>query len=78
MPETLKKLVYGPDGEIRYIFDTQYWRTREGYNLTDKPGWGMNCRVNEDPDISPFLADMSRKVLEKYAAARAGGPLPRA
>lgn len=67
-PETLKKLVYGPDGEIRYIFDTQYWRAREGYNSTDKPGWGLNCRVNEDPGISPFLAEASRKVLEKYAA----------
>jgi hypothetical protein len=67
-PETLKKLVYGPGGEIRYIFDTQYWHAREGYNVTDKPGWGMNFRVNEDPGVSPFLADMSRKVLEKYAA----------
>jgi len=66
--ETLKKLVYGPDGEIRYIFDTQYWRAREGYNLTDKPGWGLNCRVNEDPDISPFLADLTRKHLERYAS----------
>lgn len=67
-PETLKKLVYGPEGQIRYIFDTQYWRAHEVYNTTDKPGWGLNFRVNEDPGISPFLADLTRKKLEQYAA----------
>lgn len=73
-PETLKKLVYGPEGQIRYIFDTQYWRSHEGYNLTDKPGWGLNFRVHEDPDVSPFLADLTRKKLEQYAAKPGGRP----
>ncbi len=66
--ETLTKLVYGPEGQIRYIFDTQYWRAHEVYNHTDKPGWGLNCRVNEDPGVSPFLAGLTRKKLEQYAA----------
>jgi hypothetical protein len=65
--ETMKKIVFGPDGQISYIGDTTYWRANEGYNHTDKPGWGLNFRVNEDPGVSPFLADMYRKKAEEYA-----------
>lgn len=65
--ETMKKIVFGPEGEISYIGDTRYWRAREGYNHTDKPGWGFNFRVNEDPGISPFLADVSRRKAEEYS-----------
>ena len=65
--ETLKKLVYDSEGHIRYIGDTRYWRPQEGYNHTDKPGWGLNFRVNEDPGVSNHLAEVSRRTLEKYA-----------
>ncbi len=65
--DTIKKLTYGPDGEILYIGDTRYWRPQEGYNHTDKPGWGLNFRVNEDPGVSDFLANLSRQKLEEYA-----------
>jgi hypothetical protein len=65
--ETLKKLVYGPKQEISYIGDTRYWKPHEGYNHTDKPGWGFNFRVNEDPGISPVLADEARRRAEQYA-----------
>ena len=57
----------GPKGEIRYIGDTRYWQPHEGYNHTDKPGWGLNFRVNEDPGVSSFLADKSRRKAEEYA-----------
>jgi len=65
--ETLKKIVFGPRGEISYIGDTRYWRAHEGYNHTDQPGWGLNFRVNEDPDVSPFLAKVARRKAEEYA-----------
>ncbi len=65
--ETIKKIVHDSEGRIRYIGDTQYWKPHEGYNHTDKPGWGLNFRVNEDPDISPILANKSREVVEKYS-----------
>jgi len=65
--ETIKKLTYGPDGQILYIGDTRYWRPQEGYNHTDKPGWGLNFRVNEDPGVSEHLANVSRQKLEQYA-----------
>ncbi len=66
--ETLKKLVYGPEGQIRYIRDTRYWRPHEGYNHNDWPGWGLNFHVNEDPGVSDFLAERTRRQLESYAA----------
>lgn len=65
--ETLKKLTYGPNGEILYIGDTRYWRPNEGYNHNDWAGWGLNFRVNEDPDISPHLREVTRSWLEEYA-----------
>ncbi len=65
--ETMKKLVYGPEGQIRYIGDTRYWRPQEGYNHNDWPGWGLNFRVNEDPGVSAHLANVSREMLAKYA-----------
>ncbi len=65
--ETIKKLTYGPDGQILYIGDTRYWRPHEGYNHTDQPGWGLNFRVNEDPGVSDYLADLTRQKLEQYA-----------
>jgi hypothetical protein len=65
--ETLKKLVYDAEGHIRYIGDTQYWRAQEGYNRTDTPGWGLNFRVDEDPGVSSFLADETRRRLAEYA-----------
>ncbi len=67
--ETVKKLVHDSNGRIRYIFDTQYWRAREGYNHTDQPGWGLNFRVHEDPDIAPWCAEKTRQELARYAAA---------
>ncbi len=72
--ETLKKLVYDANGQIRYIGDTRYWRAQEGYNRTDQPGWGLNFRVNEDPGVSQFLADVSRRKLEEYAKDKARRP----
>ncbi len=66
--ETLKKLVYGPEGQIRYIGDTRYWRPHEGYNHNDWPGWGLNFHVNEDPGVSDFLAEETRRQFEEYAA----------
>ena len=65
--ETIKKLTYGPNGEILYIGDTRYWRPQEGYNRTDKPGWGLNFRVNEDPGVSTTATETSRAKLEQYA-----------
>ena len=65
--ETMKKICYDADGHFRYIGDTRYWRPQEGYNRTDKPGWGLNFRVNEDPGVSDFLARLSRRKLEDYA-----------
>ncbi|HIE52082.1 MAG TPA: hypothetical protein EYP85_10015 [Armatimonadetes bacterium] len=65
--ELLKKLVYDAQGRIRYIGDTRYWLAHQGYNRTDKPGWGLNFRVNEDPRVSDFLARKTREVLERYA-----------
>ena len=64
--ETVKKICLGPQGQIEYIGDTQYWRAQEGYNHTDKPGWGFNFRVNEDPGVSPFLAETSKAKAEAY------------
>lgn len=66
--ETLKKLVYGPEGQIRYIGDTRYWRPHEGYNHNDWPGWGFNFHVNEDPGVSDYLAGETRRRFEAYAA----------
>jgi len=66
--ETLKKLVYGPEGQIRYIGDTRYWRPHEGYNHNDWPGWGLNFHVNEDPGVSDHLAEVTRREFEAYAA----------
>lgn len=65
--ETLKKIVFGPQGQIRYLGDTRYWRAHEGYNHTDRPGWGLNFRVNEDPDVSAYVATVSRHKAEEYA-----------
>ncbi len=65
--EMLKKLVYGPAGQIVYIPDTRYMPPHQDYNTTDKPQWGLNFRVNEDPDVSSFLADVSRRRAEEYA-----------
>lgn len=65
--ETIKKICLGPKGEIEYIGDTKYWRAQEGYNHTDKPGWGFNFRVNEDPDISPYLMNRDRAKAEAYS-----------
>ncbi|MEA3401605.1 MAG: hypothetical protein U9R79_10230, partial [Armatimonadota bacterium] len=66
--ETIKKLVYGPEGQIRYIGDTRYWRPHEGYNHNDWPGWGLNFHVNEDPGVSDYLAEETRRQFEEYAA----------
>ncbi|MCD6362038.1 MAG: carbohydrate-binding family 9-like protein, partial [Armatimonadetes bacterium] len=66
--ETLKKLVYDSEGHIRYIGDTRYWRPQEGYNHNDWPGWGLNFRVNEDPDVSDHIARACTAKLEDYAA----------
>jgi len=66
--ETLKKLVYGPEGQMRYIGDTRYWRPHEGYNHNDWPGWGLNFHVNEDPGVSNYLAEVTRREFEAYAA----------
>ena len=65
--ETMKKMVLGSRGEISYIGDTRYWPPHTGYNHTDKPGWGLNFRVNEDPGVSSFLADVSKRKAEQYA-----------
>jgi hypothetical protein len=65
--ETIKKLTYDAEGQIRYIGDTRYWRPQEGYNHNDWPGWGLNFRVNEDPGVSGHLATVSRERLEEYA-----------
>lgn len=65
--ETLKKLVFGPKQQISYIGDTKYWQAHEGYNHTDQPGWGLNFRVNEDPEVSPVLADAARRKAQEYA-----------
>lgn len=65
--ETIKKICRGPNGEILYIGDTRYWRAQEGYNHTDQPGWGLNFRVNEDPDISPHLKNVAHEIAQKYA-----------
>lgn len=65
--ETTRKIVFGPKGQIDYIADTRYWRPQEGYNHTGQAGWGFNFRVNEDPDVSPFLADVSRRKAEEHA-----------
>lgn len=70
--ETLRKIVFGPQGGISYIGDTKYWRAHEGYNHTDEPGWGFNFRVNEDPDVSPFLADLARRRAEEYVQKNTG------
>ena len=72
--ETMKKIVFGPQGRISYIADTQYWRPHEGYNHTDHAGWGFNFRVNEDPDVSPFLAEMARSKAQQYAQDPARRP----
>jgi hypothetical protein len=68
--EVLKKLVYGPEGRIAYIGDTRYWNAHEGYNHTDKPGWGLNFRVNEDPGVSDYLARVSRERVKQYVAEK--------
>jgi len=65
--ESIKKIVFGPNGQISYIGDTHYWRPHEGYNHTDQPGWGFNFRVNEDPEVSPFLASLAKSKAEEYA-----------
>jgi hypothetical protein len=65
--ETMKKIVFGAKGQIGYISDTRYWRPHEGYNGTDQAGWGFNFRVNEDPDVSAFVAELSRRKAEDYA-----------
>ncbi len=65
--EMLKKMVYGPAGEITYISDTRYMPPRQDYNTTDKPQWGLNFRVNEDPEVSSFLAGLSRREAEAHA-----------
>jgi hypothetical protein len=65
--ETLKKIAFGPRGQISYIGDTQFWRAHEGYNHTGEPGWGFNFRVDEDPQVSPFLAEMARRKAQEYA-----------
>ena len=67
--ETIKKIVYGPEQQISYIGDTAYWRPHEGYNHTDKAGWGFNFRVNEDPGVSPYIEEMSRRKAEDAAKA---------
>ena len=72
--ETIKKIVYGPEGQFRYIGDTRYWRAHEGYNRTDQPGWGFNFGVNEDPEVSPHLAEASRRKAEEYAKDAARRP----
>ncbi|MBD3292604.1 MAG: hypothetical protein GF393_06740, partial [Armatimonadia bacterium] len=66
--ETLKKIVHGPEGQIRYIGDTRYWRPNEGYNHNDWPGWGLNFHVNEDPGVSDHLQEETRRQFEEYAA----------
>ncbi len=66
--ETIEKIVYGRGGKISYIGDTRYWRPHEGYNHTDKAGWGLNFRVNEDPEVSEVLARKSTETAEKWAA----------
>jgi len=75
--ETIKKIVFGPEGQISYIGDTRYWRPHEGYNHTDQPGWGFNFRVNEDPDVSPFLAELARRKAEETAKDPARRPWDR-
>ena len=57
-------------GADLYISDTRYWPPHEDYNHTDKPRWGLNFRVNEDPDVSPFLADVSRRKAEAVCRRR--------
>jgi len=69
--ETIKKLVHDGEGHISYIGDTQFWQPHEGYNHTDQSGWGLNFRVNEDPEVSGVLARRSREEVEKH---RARGP----
>lgn len=66
--ETLKKLCYSENGHISYIGDTRYWRPHEGYNHTDQAGWGLNFRVNEDPDVSSAVPDATRARIEAYEA----------
>ncbi len=66
--ETIRKLCYGESGHISYIGDTRYWRPHEGYNHTDDAGWGLNFRVNEDPDVSSAVADTTRSRIEAYEA----------
>lgn len=51
-----KRIVWDANGRIAYIGDSKFFQAREGYNQTDSAGWGLNFRVTEDPDISPFLA----------------------
>ena len=65
--ETIKKICHGSEGQFLYIGDTRYWRPQEGYNRTNKPGWGLNFRVNEDPGVSDALAKVSRRRAEAYA-----------
>lgn len=72
--ETINKLVHGPDGRISYIGDTRFWRPHEGYNRHDQPAWGLNFRVNEDPDVSPLLARTAQERVERFAAANPGAP----
>ncbi len=67
--ETMKKIAFGPKGQIRYIGDTRYWRAQEGYNHLDQPGWGLNFMVNEDPDISSTCADSTRARIAAYLEA---------
>ncbi|MGD9497825.1 MAG: sugar-binding protein, partial [Armatimonadota bacterium] len=66
--ETIRKLCYSERGRISYIGDTRYWRPHEGYNHTDQAGWGLNFRVNEDPDVSAAVAEATRSRIEAYRA----------
>lgn len=68
--DLLKMMVYDGRGQFRYIGDTRYRQPHEGYNRSDAPGWGLNFRVNDDPDLCSTRADALRKDLASYVSAK--------
>ncbi len=65
----LQMVAYDEHGQFRYIEDTRYWLPHEGYNRSVVAGWGLNFRVDDDPDVCSVQRDRCQNVVAAFLKA---------
>ncbi|HID06349.1 MAG TPA: hypothetical protein EYP10_04290 [Armatimonadetes bacterium] len=67
--EILKKFTLSEDGKIRF-HRVKYLKGTHPYAIGGKDGWFYEFRVNEDPDVSDWLAMRLQRLIRQWLSKR--------